>query len=201
MMMLAVEERRKEAIRGKILGQRDELSAEERLDKSNIISVRVVQTWEFQQAGAVMLYASFGSEVDTNWLMQATLEAGKRLILPRVNIATHSLNLYYVTDPAQQLAPGIWDIGEPIVDQCEPTSLAGVECVIAPGIAFDRWGGRLGYGGGYYDRLLNSLRGAQAHISLGLGYELQIVQEVPVGFFDARVAVIATELRLIVQNR
>ena len=82
MMMLAVEERRKEAIRGKILGQRDELSAEQRLDKSNIISVRVVQTWEFQQAGSVMLYASFGSEVDTNWLMQATLEADKRLILP-----------------------------------------------------------------------------------------------------------------------
>ncbi len=201
MVMLAVEEQRKEAIRRRILWERDQLSAEERLDKSNIISVRVVQTWEFQQAGSVMLYASFGSEVDTNWLMQATLEADKRLILPRVNIATHSLDLYYITDPAQQLAPGIWDIREPIVAQCEPTSLAEVDCVIAPGIAFDKWGGRLGYGGGYYDRLLNSLTAAQAHVSLGLGYELQIVQEIPVGFFDARVAVIATELRLVVQNR
>ncbi len=201
MVMLAVEEQRKEAIRRRILWERDQLSAEERLDKRNIISVRVVQTWEFQQAGSVMLYASFGSEVDTNWLMQATLEADKRLILPRVNIATHSLDLYYITDPSQQLAPGIWDIREPIVAQCEPTSLAEVDCVIAPGIAFDKWGGRLGYGGGYYDRLLNSLTAAQAHVSLGLGYELQIVQEIPVGFFDARVAVIATELRLVVQNR
>ena len=63
------------------------------------------------------------------------------------------------------------------------------------------WGGRLGYGGGYYDRLLNSLSPAQAHVSLGLAYELQIVREVPLGFFDARVAVIATELRLVVENR
>ena len=84
---------------------------------------------------------------------------------------------------------------------CQKVVLSEVDCVIAPGIAFDRGGGRLGNGGGYYDRLRNSLSAAQAHVSLGLAYELQIVDEVPVGFFDARVAVIATELQLLVENR
>ncbi len=59
----------------------------------------------------------------------------------------------------------------------------------------------MGYGGGYYDRLLNVLSPAQARVSIGLGYEVQIVDEVPQGFFDARVAVLATELRLLVENR
>lgn len=192
---------KKDTIRRTILRKRDKLSAAERLDRSNIIFNRVVQTWEFQQAESVMLYAALGSEVDTDRLMQATLDAGKRLILPRVNRPVHQLDLYYVTDPHCQLALGTWGIREPVVKLCEPTALAEVACIIAPGIAFDHWGGRLGYGGGYYDRLLNSLTPAQAHVSLGLAYELQIIPEVPVGFFDARVAVIATELRLVVQNR
>ncbi len=192
---------KKETIRHAVLHKRDSLSEAERADKSNIIFNRVVQTWEFQQAESVLLYASFGSEVDTSRLMAATLDASRRLILPRVNRPAHQLDLYYVTDVERELAPSAWGLREPIVERCEPSSLAEVDCIIAPGIAFDRWGGRLGHGGGYYDRLLNSLTPAQAHVSIGLAYELQIVQEVPVGFFDARVAVIATELRLVVENR
>ena len=192
---------RKEKVRRAKLRQRDEPSAAERLDKSHIIYHRVVQTWEFQQAESVMLYAAFGSEVDTDRLMQAVLDAGKRLILPRVNQSVHQLDLHYVSDFCSQLAPGIWGIREPVPELCERVPLSEVDSVIAPGIAFDQRGGRLGYGGGYYDRLLNSLTPAQAHVCLGLAYELQIVREVPMGFFDARVAVVATELRLVVDNR
>ncbi len=199
--MRAVEARRKTKLRREILQRREALSEAERLDKSNIIWSRVVQTWEFQQAESVMLYAAFGSEVRTDRLMESTLQAGKRLILPRVNRASPQLELYYVANIALQVEAGFCGIPEPAPGLCERTLLADVDCVVVPGLAFDTTGGRLGYGGGYYDRLLNSLSPAQAHVSIGLAYELQIVEEIPQGFFDARVAVIATELRLLVENR
>ncbi len=199
--MRAIEDRRKTKIRKRILKKRDRLSKAEHCDKSKIIWSRVVQTWEFQQADSVMLYANFRSEVQTNLLIESTLAAEKRLILPRVNPGSPELELYFVEDISGQLAPGYCGIPEPIPECCQRTLLEEVNCVIAPGIAFDRFGGRLGYGGGYYDRLLNALSPAQAGVSIGLAYEMQIVDEVPQGFFDARVAVLATELRLLVENR
>ncbi len=194
------EEKRKWEIRRCIGAARDGLSAEEREDKSRIIFTRVVQAWEYQQAATVLAYAHFRSEVQTDRLLRATLAAGKRLVLPRVNRARHELDLYLVTDPARQLVPGAWDIPEPDPAQCAAAPLEEIDCVIAPGVAFDPWGGRTGYGGGFYDRLLNALSPAQARVCLGLAYEVQIVHEVPRGLFDAHVGAVATELRL-VENR
>jgi 5-formyltetrahydrofolate cyclo-ligase len=194
------EEKRKWEIRRRIGAARDRLPAEERADKSRIIFTRVVQAWEYQQADTVLAYAHFRSEVQTDRLLRATLAAGKRLVLPRVNRQRHELDLYLITDPARQLTPGTWGIPEPDPAQCPRVPLREIGCVIAPGVAFDPWGGRTGYGGGYYDRLLNALSPAQARVCLGLAFEVQIVYEVPRGLFDAHVGAVATELRL-VENR
>ncbi len=191
------EHRRKSEIRREALKRRDSLSEAEQLDKSNIIFTRVVRSWEWQQARTICLYASFGSEVRTDRLMRAALGAGKRLVLPRVNRHCEGqLDLYFVEDISTQLKPGAWNIPEPDPRQCKAAPLEEIDCIVTPGVAFDQWGGRLGYGGGFYDRLLNSLSPTQVMCTLGLAYELQIVREVPQGFFDSRVSVIATELRL-----
>jgi 5-formyltetrahydrofolate cyclo-ligase len=194
------EEQRKRVIRREVLRARDRLAPAERADLSRIIFTRVVQAWEYQQAETVFLYAHFRSEVQTDELLRATLEAGKRLVLPRVNRREWRLDLYEVTDPATQLTLGGWDIPEPDPALCRAVALAETDCIIAPGVAFDPWGGRTGYGGGFYDRLLNSLSPAQARVCLGLAFEAQIVYEVPRGLFDAHVGALATELRL-VENR
>ena len=194
------EERRKWQIRRQALRARDALSPAERADKSRIIWTRVVQAWEFQQAETVLAYAHFRSEVQTDLLLGSALEAGKRLALPRVNRRRRELDLYLVTAPERQLARGTWDIPEPVPALCEAVALEEIDCVIAPGVAFDPWGGRTGYGGGYYDRLLNSLSPEQARVCLGLAFEAQIFYEVPRGLFDAHVGAVATELRL-VENR
>ena len=196
----ASEERRKSEVRRQALRARDALAPAERTDKSRIIWTRVVQAWEFQQAETVLAYAHFRSEVKTDLLLRSVLESGKRLILPRVNRNRHELDLYLITDPERQLAPGAWDIPEPVPALCTPVALDEIECVIAPGVAFDPWGGRTGYGGGYYDRLLNALSPEQARVCLGLAFEAQIFYEVPRGIFDAHVGALATELRL-VENR
>ena len=196
----ATEEKRKWQIRRQALAARNALTPAERADKSRIIWTRVVQAWEFQQAETVLAYAHFRSEVETDLLLRTLLESGKRLVLPRVHRGRRQLDLYLVTEPARQLAPGTWAIPEPQPSCCAAVSLAEIDCVIAPGVAFDPWGGRTGYGGGFYDRLLNALSPAQARVCLGLAYEAQIFYEVPRGLFDAHVGAVATELRL-VENR
>lgn len=195
--MKSPEDRRKKELRQAILARRRALSPERIADRSLIITARVLQSWEYQQARTVLLYASFDSEVRTADLIAAAMRDRKRVLLPRVNRARRALDLYYVEDVERQLAPGIWGIHEPVPELCEPGRLEDLECVMAPGIGFDIYGGRLGYGGGFYDRLLNSLTPAQARVAVGLCFELQVVHEVPRGFFDAGVSIICTEANLI----
>ncbi len=195
--MKAVEDRIKRSLRKELLGKRRSLTPEQIAGKSAIITSRVLQSWEYQQARTVLLYADFDCEVATGDMIASALRDGKRVLLPRVRPGVPWLDLYFVEDVAKQVAPGSWNIPEPRPEACEPGSLADIECVIAPGIGFDIHGGRLGYGGGYYDRLLNSLTPAQARVAVGLGFELQLVHEVPRGFFDASVSIICTEMNLI----
>lgn len=194
--MKSPEDLRKRRLRRALLERRAALSPEDIAARSRIIAYRVIQSWEFQQARCVLLYAHFDHEVQTHELMAAAACHRKRVILPRVNRERRCLDLYFVEDAAAQLAPGTWQIPEPVPALCEPASLEDVECVIAPGVGFDLSGGRLGYGGGYYDRLLNALTPAQARVAVGICFETQIVREVPRGFFDAAVSVVCTEVNL-----
>jgi 5-formyltetrahydrofolate cyclo-ligase len=190
------EDLRKRRLRRELLARRAAMTEEDIEDRSRIIAYRVIQSWEFQQARSLLLYAHFDHEVRTHELMAAAVSHGKRVILPRVNRERRELDLYFVEDFATQVAPGTWQIPEPVPELCEPASLDDVECVIAPGVGFDLSGGRLGYGGGYYDRLLNALTPAQARVAVGICFETQIVREVPRGFFDAAVSVVCTEVNL-----
>jgi 5-formyltetrahydrofolate cyclo-ligase len=194
--MKGQEDLRKRHLRRELLARRAALSGEDIAGRSRIIAYRVIQSWEFQQARAVLLYAHFDHEVQTHELMAAAACHRKRVILPRVNRSGRGLDLFFVEDPQTQLAPGTWRIPEPVPELCEPAGLDDVECVIAPGVGFDLSGGRLGYGGGYYDRLLNALTPAQARVAVGICFETQIVREVPRGFFDAAVSVVCTEVNL-----
>jgi 5-formyltetrahydrofolate cyclo-ligase len=194
------EQQRKERCRALARTRRDALLPAQIESLSDMIHERAIASWEYQQARTVMLYASHGSEVRTDRLIAATLADGKRLILPRVRRKTMYLDLFFVTDPVGQLAPGMWGIREPVPELCEPAVQEDLECVIAPGVAFDTCGGRIGYGGGYYDYLLSSLDEYQARLCLGLAFEVQIITDIPCGLFDARVSVVATETRLI-ENR
>ena len=195
------EEKRKWEIRRQVTAARDRLSEEERADKSRIIFTRVMQAWEYQQAETILAYAHFRSEVQTDRLLRATLESGKRLALPRVNRQRHELDLYLVTDPGAAVGGG--NVGHPRArPRAVPARAAGGDrlrdrprCGLRPLGRAHRLRRRL-----FYDRLLNRLSPAQARVCLGLAFEAQIVYEVPRGLFDAHVGAVATELRL-VENR
>lgn len=169
-----------------MIARRDELDAKDRADRSRRIADRVLGLPEVLEAGTIMVFWSFGSEVETAPLIERLREAGARVALPRVEdrevvAVAHS--------PGGAMAPSRFGGMEPTgADVLEPDQ---VDLVIAPGVAFDRQGGRVGYGGGFYDRFLGRVRAGVPAIAVA--FAVQLVDRVPEGPMDRRVDVIVTE--------
>ena len=109
----------------------------------------------YKQAQTVLGYLNFGAELAAEVWVEQALSDGKRVLLPRVNKASKHLDLYQVQDLRHDVAPGVWGIREPVVERCiKEDALGTVDFILLPGVAFTREGGRLGYGGGFYDKLL-----------------------------------------------
>jgi 5-formyltetrahydrofolate cyclo-ligase len=182
----------KAGIRKQVLAQRELLPAAERAACNAAISERLLQLHKYRQAGAVLGYMNFGAEFASEIWIRQVLAEGRKLALPRVNHHTNQLDLYWVDDPENQLAAGLWGIREPVVERCERlASLNEVEFALLPGVAFTRSGARLGYGGGYYDKLLARMAIRPALVAAAFG--LQIVAQIPQEPTDVRVQWIVTE--------
>jgi 5-formyltetrahydrofolate cyclo-ligase len=176
---------RKRAVRRAAIERRDLLSASGRSAKSERIVDRVLALPEVGAAGTVMTFWSFGSEVQTSVLIERLQDAGKRVVLPRVAEGEIAAVAYAPGDPVAATSFGAM---EPVGAELVPAE--DVDVVIVPGVAFDRRGGRVGYGGGFYDRLLSRAPSAPA---VAVAFAVQVVDEVPQGRSDSRVDVIVTE--------
>lgn len=181
----------KRDLRKRILALRDTLPGELRRDLGTRITARLLKLDAYREAGTVLAYLSFGSEFDTAAFTRDALANGKKLALPRVNRATRELELFVVRDPEKDVAPGVWGISEPLAECCAPAALDEIGFVLVPGVAFTRGGARLGYGGGYYDRLL--ARFARRPPAVAAAFSLQVVDAIPVGETDQRVDAVITE--------
>jgi 5-formyltetrahydrofolate cyclo-ligase len=179
-------------IRKKLLALREQLSPDARAANSATITERLSQLSEYRQAETVLGYMNFGAEFASELWIRQVLADGKRLALPRVNHHTSQLGLYWVDDLENQLAPGLWGIREPIVERCERLdTLNEVEFVLLPGVAFARDGARLGYGGGFYDKLL--ARMTHQPVLVAAAFALQVVEQIPQEATDMKVEWIITE--------
>jgi 5-formyltetrahydrofolate cyclo-ligase len=179
-------------IRKKLLALREQLSADTRAAHSAAISARIVKLGIYRQASTILGYMNFGAEFASELWIQQVLADGKKLALPRVNRHTNQLDLYWVDDLENQLAAGLWGIREPIVERCERLStLNEVEFVLLPGVAFTRDGARLGYGSGFYDKLLAHMTHQPALAAAA--FALQIVEQIPQESTDVKVGWIITE--------
>ncbi len=136
-----------------------------------------------------MFFASFRSEVETGPMIRRVLQSGKRVVLPKVQGS--ELALYEIRDFDNDVESGTWGIPEP--KSIMPASLTDIDLMIIPGAAFDKRGNRLGYGAGYYDKLLPAFGKA----TVALAFEAQIVDEIPVDSHDVPMQKIITEKRVI----
>lgn len=178
-------------LRRTVLARRDALPAASRTEWSRAMLGAITALGAFARARTVLAYCSFGSEPVTGPFLETVRGLGKALVLPRVDRERRALALYRVRDPAAELAPGPRGIREPDPARCLPARVGDVDFVLVPGVAFDRQGGRLGYGGGYYDRLLAGCAPGTALVAAA--FESQLVEAVPMEADDRPVGRVVTE--------
>ncbi|MBQ7925868.1 MAG: 5-formyltetrahydrofolate cyclo-ligase [Lachnospiraceae bacterium] len=174
----------KKAIRKSILEQRNLLTETERKRASVLITDRLLGHQWFYQSKRILAYAAFGSELNLDMLLQEVLDCGKELYLPRVVGEEIVFSRVY---SLEELEIGYKGIREPALDKCRKDSgdiylfdenETQQDLLIMPGVAFDIYGNRVGYGKGFYDRFLADKEPLRLR-SIGVAYEMQVLLQVP----------------------
>jgi 5-formyltetrahydrofolate cyclo-ligase len=186
---------RKRDIRRSIHAVRQGLSEAERLARSRRVWERVSDLSCYQHARVVLGYMAFDHEVLTDGLMQQTMASGKQLVLPMVLGDRQEMALYVIEDLGCDVAPGYRGILEPQPRRTRAVAPETLELALIPGIAFDLRGGRLGFGTGFYDRLLSRL--PQGIPTVGLAFDFQVIPRLPCQPHDMLLEAIVTEHRII----
>ena len=181
----------KAELRKAIIERRAALSLPARQTANRAISKQVLALGGFNDAQTVMAYMNIAAEFSTSEIVRAALDRDKLLVLPKVNRAEQRLDLYRVDNIDTDLTPGTWGIPEPNPERCEKISAEEIDFVLIPGIAFDADCNRLGYGGGYYDRLLEDLGPFTSLVAPA--FSVQIVGRVPIEPHDIPLNLIVTE--------
>lgn len=154
----------KKRIRHEVLVRRDALTGEKQQRASCLITERLLGHQWFYRAGSLLCYVSYGSELDTRELIREALRLGKEVYVPRVG-ENRRMDFFQI-GALEELQPGFHGIPEPpetariYMGEREERAL-----MLMPGVAFDLYGNRLGYGGGYYDRYLASHPQFQTRLS------------------------------------
>ena len=168
--------RAKQRIRELLIQKRRMLAAEERCSLSESILSQLEKMTVFREAKTVLLYYPKNNEVDILPLFKR-YKRDKTLLLPVTHRDRMTAHPYEGNDKMHR---GKFGIPEPTT----PEFQGKIDVIIVPAVAFDRAGNRLGRGGGYYDRFLKK----QPHATLiGVGYDFQLVDEVPVRKHDQKV--------------
>ncbi|HDN96024.1 MAG TPA: 5-formyltetrahydrofolate cyclo-ligase [Thermoplasmatales archaeon] len=181
----------KEELRKEIKSKRDRLSTYEILKRSNEILAKLKELDDFINSKVIACYISFGSEVYTHGLIKEYVNK-KDILVPVVDKKDKALLLSHLKD-WKELDSGTYGILEPKNDFLRVRSYNEVELVIVPGIVFDEKGNRIGYGGGYYDRLLKRIDAKK----IALAYDFQVMERIPNEEHDVRMDMIITEKRVI----
>ena len=183
----------KKAFRKAMLAKRDAIPYENRTEADKARNERIRNWGAYQKAELLLFYVSYRSEADTLQLLKEALGAGRKVAVPKV--AGTDMVFYRITN-FSQLVKGYKGILEPDTECCEVITddLPKHTLLFVPGCAFDEKGGRMGYGGGFYDRFMEAYPEV---LRVALAYEEQLVEEVPREVHDKIVDVIVTEARMI----
>lgn len=183
----------KATIRKEILEKRKAQDPKIRTTQSRSIVTALLSRREFEKADKVLIYLSGNGEVITDDLLGRAFELGKRVYVPVVDRENNELRISELPGPEVDFQLGAFGIREPAEEDLNFVSPDRIDLVITPGLAFDWQGGRIGYGKGYYDRLLRRLG---SHVpQIALAFDFQILDTVPQDGNDVRVDAIITEKR------
>ena len=183
----------KRTVRNAVLINRKKLNREIRLHKSKKIFNRLIDIDEIKHAKRVMVYVNFQEEVETRDLIEYLWNNDIEVIVPLCEPKLRDMkpSLLYSFD---ELAPGTFGVLEPVKQAIRIVDADTIDVIIVPGLAFDRHGGRIGYGAGYYDRFFEKVPNSTL---IAIAYDEQVIDNVPMERHDRRIPLIVTDSEII----
>lgn len=173
---------------------RDRLEPALRYAYSSVILSKIKKLEDYKNSKIVMFYLSYGSEVVTDNMINEVLSDGKEVVVPIIKNpgdgTMQAVKISHLEDCYEQ----VYGIRQPEFDEADVVDKKDVDLIFVPGIVFDFYGYRIGYGKGYYDRWLS---GTDISKRIGLAYEVQLTDKIPNGKYDLPVGKILTEKRII----
>lgn len=180
----------KQALRLQIKARLREISVPQREESGAKAAELLRRQPLWQTVKSVLFYAPLPTELSLWRLVPEALAAGKTVLLPRYLEISHWYEVVQIKDADKSLSTGKYGIMEPSAD-CSVFPLNRLDLTLVPGLAFDPQGGRLGRGGGFYDRMLAQVSG----VKCGVAFDEQIVPQVPVEPHDVHLNCIMTPTR------
>lgn len=179
----------KKALRDEFKKKRKELAPETKAKRDAAIYRYTVALSGFRFAEHILMYAPTADEIDVMPIAEEALRRGKKVYFPRCNKETRTMIYRQVSDLSELSADAFGILAPPESAAAYDIHAKGTAMCLIPGLVYDRFGYRTGYGGGYYDRFLPLFKGIKA----GVIYSDFIIDSVPRGHFDIKVDIMLTE--------
>lgn len=181
----------KHTLRHDMRRTRKRMSSEHRTRASSAACRRLIDEPRVQGASVVAVYAAVRAEADPSLFAEHLWSRGRTVAYPRVQDGDRRLRFHRVRH-ASELVCGAFGIASPCAT-APPVATDDIELVIVPGLAFDRDGGRLGWGHGYYDSTLARC----AALRVGFGYDFQVFDRIPRSAHDVRMHMVVTDAQVV----
>ena len=182
--------KKKIELRKELIKKRNDLNSNKMKQFSSIISDKIINNCYFQKASNILAYIPCRNEVDIRDVIEKAWQLNKRIIIPKTDLIEKQIYPYLINS-WQELELGNYQLLEPTIDKKKPFPITDIEVVLIPGVAFDKNGYRLGYGGGFYDRFFSNYQ--TNFYKIGIAYDFQIFNQLPVLKHDFPVDEIITE--------
>lgn len=187
-----VQSDKKDELRKKYRIARKSIDQVARIEKTASVHEHLKSTEQYKSATAVMIYHSKGSELSTVELINGMLADGKRVLLPYCIPSSFEIGIAEIKDLQTDCIPGEFNIPEPAHSLRKKFLRSDLDLIVCPGVAFDRYGSRLGNGKGYFDRFVTELRGKIPLFALA--FDCQIVPDsLPFEYHDVPMDQVVTE--------
>jgi len=180
----------KSNLRKDMLKKINQISKEE-IDSNSSLILNNLKTFEdYLKNKNVFIFVSFNNEVNTFNIIECLKPIAKKILIPKVNAVTKEMDIYEFSS-YDNLLLSSYGILEPDEKKCKKLNINIIDTVITPGVVFDTKGYRIGYGGGFYDKLFSKLK--DDVVKIAIGFETQIIPEIPNDFYDKPVNFLITE--------
>jgi 5-formyltetrahydrofolate cyclo-ligase len=183
----------KKEIRKYIIEKRAAIEYDVRKEWDIKIYNKLINSEFYKNSKVIFAFVSFKSEVDTHEIIKRAIMDKKIICVPKIRSKAKGIEIFRINSMAE-LSVGYHGILEPI-DNCIAVNSEDLDLILMPGAAFDRQGGRLGYGMGYYDRFLANMNSYVDKIALA--YDFQVLEKVPMEERDVRINGIITNKEVV----